>query len=111
MNTIILILTLLISSAINAQNFTEEAVSIGELKGTLSVPAKKAKTAVLMISGSGPTDRDGNSALGLNNNSLKMVAHALTSEGYAVLRFDKRGIAESKNAVKEYSCTEIFRTY
>ncbi|MEO9869381.1 alpha/beta hydrolase [Ekhidna sp.] len=83
----------------NAQSFKEEPVEIGELKGTLITPEQETSKAILMISGSGPTDRNGNSALGLNNNSLKMVAHALGNAGYAVLRFDKRGIAESKNAI------------
>ncbi|MEQ9403053.1 MAG: alpha/beta fold hydrolase [Cyclobacteriaceae bacterium] len=101
MNIIIFIIALLVSGTCHAQNFTEEEVSIGELKGTLSIPPTKTKTAILMISGSGPTDRDGNSAMGLNSNSLKMVAHDLTLEGYPVLRFDKRGIAASKKAVTD----------
>ncbi len=83
------------------QTFSEEEVSIGDLKGTLSVPKAKTKTAVLMISGSGPTDRDGNSAMGLNNNSLKMVAQSISEAGYTVLRYDKRGIAKSKAAVED----------
>lgn len=90
--------SLIVTTFSYAQSFSEEEVSIGELKGTLSTPDKKTKTAILMISGSGPTDRNGNSAMGLNNNSLKMVAQEFAETGYAVLRFDKRGIAASKNA-------------
>lgn len=101
MKMTVLIFTLLLSSFLTAQDFSEEEVSIGELKGTLSTPAKKTKTAILMISGSGPTDRDGNSAMGFTNNSLKMVAQELAKSGYAVLRFDKRGIAASKNAITD----------
>lgn len=86
-----------------AQNFIEEVVSIGQLKGTLTTPKKKTKTAILQIAGSGPTDRDGNSAIGLTNNSLQMTAHSFAEAGYAVLRYDKRGIAESKNAVDDPS--------
>lgn len=82
-----------------AQKFISEEVAIDELKGTLTIPKKKTKTAILMISGSGPTDRDGNSAMGLSNNSLKMVSEELTLAGFAVLRFDKRGIAESAKAI------------
>lgn len=88
---------------IEAQEFISEDVSLGELKGTLSLPKKKTKTAILMISGSGPTDRNGNSAMGLSNNSLKMVAESFTEAGFAVLRFDKRGIAESAAAVDDPS--------
>ncbi|MEO9482158.1 MAG: alpha/beta fold hydrolase [Ekhidna sp.] len=83
------------------QSFTETSVEIEALRGTLSIPNKKTNTAILIIAGSGPTDRNGNSAIGMNNNSLKMVAQEMVEEGYAVLRYDKRGIAESKGAVTD----------
>lgn len=100
-----LIISFLISLSLTSfsQSFNEKEVAIGELKGTLSIPKKKTKKAILMISGSGPTDRNGNSALGLKNNSLKMVAQSFAESGFAVLRFDKRGIAESKGAVEDLS--------
>ncbi|WP_436517548.1 alpha/beta hydrolase [Ekhidna sp. To15] len=101
MKTILSLLALFLSIALYSQSFTEKEVQVDELRGTLSIPDKKTNTAVLLISGSGPTDRNGNSALGLNNNSLKMVAQELTEGGYAVLRYDKRGIAESKTAVAD----------
>ena len=70
----------------------------GKLHGTLELPAAACAPcpAVLIISGSGPTDRDGNSALipGANN-GLKYLAEGLAAEGIASLRFDKRGIAAS----------------
>jgi len=54
---------------------------------------------VLIISGSGPTDRDGNTAmLPGKNNSLKMLAEVLAERGIASLRYDKRGIGESSRA-------------
>ena len=56
--------------------------------------------AVLIWSGSGPTDRDGNLP-GHINNCLKMVAHQLADAGYASIRTDKRGIGESENAVAD----------
>ena len=56
------------------------------------------RDAVLIWSGSGPTDRDGNSALGLINNSLKMLAHALAEAGYVSVRTDKRGVGASAAA-------------
>lgn len=91
-------LVLFLSAA--GQQFTEREVEINKLKGTLSIPITKTSTAILLIAGSGPTDRNGNNALGFTNNSLKMVAHALTNAGYAVLRADKRGIAASKEAIE-----------
>ena len=59
---------------------------------------KKGPVA-LIIQGSGPTDKDGNSAmLGGKNNSLKMVAESLADLGIASLRFDKRGMGMSADA-------------
>jgi pimeloyl-ACP methyl ester carboxylesterase len=56
--------------------------------------------AVLLISGSGPTDRDGNSStLPGKNNSLRMLAEGLAMNGIASLRYDKRGVGESAKAV------------
>ena len=99
MRATITLLLLFISSQLLSQSFTEKEVEIGELKGTLSIPAQETNKAILLIAGSGPTDRNGNSTLGLNNNSLKMVAQQLSDAGYAVLRYDKRGIAASKAAI------------
>ncbi|HEX8720770.1 MAG TPA: alpha/beta hydrolase, partial [Pyrinomonadaceae bacterium] len=78
----------------------------GKLHGTLEVPARGAAPypVVLIIAGSGPTDRDGNSAaLPGANNSLKYFAEGLAAEGIASLRFDKRGVAESAGAAKSES--------
>src|ERR1044072_9870842 len=78
----------------------EEAVRLenpnGNLYGTLLLPRSKRKVpVVLIISGSGPTDRDGNSPLLKGpNNSLKLLAEGLASNGIASLRFDKRGVGE-----------------
>ena len=53
---------------------------------------------ILIIAGSGPTDRDGNSAAGLRTDSYKMLAEGLAAKGVTSLRVDKRGIAESSTA-------------
>jgi len=63
------------------------------LPGTLTVPALAAGAkapAVLLLPGSGPTDRDGNQPPALTTNLLKQIAARLGAEGIAVLRFDKR---------------------
>lgn len=79
----------------------EEAVKLatsdGNLYGTLLVPKTEKKVpVVLIIAGSGPTDRDGNSRMLKGpNNSLKLLAEGLASSGIAALRYDKRGIGES----------------
>ena len=86
-----------------AYSYSQEQVSVTsdslQLYGTLLHP-EKAKTLVLLISGSGNTDRDGNSLVGqtkLENNSLKMVAEELSKNDFASLRYDKRGVGKSAN--------------
>jgi pimeloyl-ACP methyl ester carboxylesterase len=53
----------------------------------------------LIIAGSGPTDRDGNSALNLRSNVYKMLAEGLAARGISTLRFDKRGVGASQAAL------------
>jgi alpha-beta hydrolase superfamily lysophospholipase len=67
----------------------------GRLAATLAQPEGGSSTAVLIIAGSGPTDRNGNSGLGLVTYCYKMLSDELVKRGYAVLRYDKRGIAAS----------------
>ncbi|MDT7809085.1 MAG: uncharacterized protein QOJ70_2898 [Acidobacteriota bacterium] len=78
----------------------------GKLYGTIELPAQARAPypVVLIISGSGPTDRNGNSAVipGANN-SLKYLAEGLAAAGIASLRYDKRGVAESVMAAKAES--------
>jgi uncharacterized protein len=68
------------------------------LSGTFFQPLQDdKKNAVLVIAGSGPTDRNGNSPLlPGKNNSLLQLADSLVNNGMAVLRYDKRGIGKSK---------------
>jgi uncharacterized protein len=71
--------------------------SWGCLSGTLELPTGEGPwPGVLLIAGSGPTDRDGNSALlpGPIDN-LKRLAQQLAGRGVASLRYDKRGIGGS----------------
>ena len=69
----------------------------GRLAGTLLMPkAAAAVPLAVIIPGSGPTDRNGNSPLipGANN-SLKLLAEGLAAHGIASLRYDKRGVGAS----------------
>lgn len=79
------------------------------LSGTLFQPIKnKISPVVLVIAGSGPTDRDGNSILlAGKNNSLLQLADSLAQYGIASLRYDKRGVGKSKpdSILKEENIT------
>lgn len=86
------------ATASTAPAYEERPVALerdfGRLYGTLTVPARGAETAVLLIAGSGPTDRDGNNR-GLRCDCYRLLAEELTAAGYAVLRYDKRAIGSS----------------
>lgn len=84
--------------------YTEVGVKLqtatGDIHGTLTVPNATSKVPVaLIIAGSGPTDRNGNNPM-MKNESLRLLAYGLAHNQIATLRFDKRGIAESKEAAK-----------
>jgi pimeloyl-ACP methyl ester carboxylesterase len=85
--------------AINGEEVSLKT-GMGVLYGTLTLPDNTGPVPlVLIIAGSGPTDRDGNSRLlPGKNNSLKMLAEGLASRGVAAVRYDKRGIGSSADA-------------
>lgn len=72
----------------------------GPLAGTMLDVGTKA-AVVLMIPGSGATDRDGNSPNGLTAGSLRLLAEALASKGVSSVRIDKRGMFGSKAAIAD----------
>jgi len=78
-------------------NITKQEVEVNSLiKGTLFSPYKEtAQTKlVILIAGSGPTNRSGNSTVGGINNSLKFLAEGLAKNGIAVYSYDKRIFAQ-----------------
>lgn len=72
-----------------------------QLHGTMLMPATRSLHGepVLILAGSGPTDRDGNNPLGVTAAPYRMLAEALAARGIPVLRVDKRGIAASSGAL------------
>ena len=103
-----LLLFLLLPAVSQAQSFTvlqrplSLATAEGELHGTLLLPKTEAPVpVVLLIAGSGPTDRNGNNPEGGNNDSLKKLAQNLAQNGIASVRYDKRGIAASRPATPD----------
>lgn len=74
----------------------------GELFGTLLLPkSAKPVPVVLIIAGSGPTDRDGNNSDGGRNDSMKRLALILAKHNIASVRYDKRGVAASRPATPD----------
>jgi pimeloyl-ACP methyl ester carboxylesterase len=67
------------------------------LHGTLLAPENASAVAVI-LPGSGPTDRDGNSRLGISSASYRLLAEGLASQGIATVRIDKRGVGASAAA-------------
>ena len=91
------------ASSAMAASETEVQIDGGfaPLKGSLLMPDGDGPVnAVVILPGSGPTDRNGNSRLGLTTDSYKLVAIAFAEQGIASLRFDKRGIGASAAAAR-----------
>jgi pimeloyl-ACP methyl ester carboxylesterase len=88
--------------ATGAEQLVQRETPTGTLRGSLLVPdGSGSHPVVLIVPGSGPTDRDGNSALiAGRNDSLKLLAEGLAARGVASLRFDKRGVAASQAALR-----------
>ncbi len=104
---IVMTLVLLASTALAQQPqpappVPDAAPADNALHSSLLLPKEmsKAVPVVLLLSGSGPTDRNGNSPmLPGKNNSLQMLAEGLAGNGIASLRYDKRGVGESAKAM------------
>ncbi|HEX3368879.1 MAG TPA: alpha/beta hydrolase, partial [Candidatus Cybelea sp.] len=75
----------------------------GTIYGTLALPAKTPAPLILIVAGSGPTDRNGNSSLGIAPGTYRQLAGALTRRGVASVRYDKRGIGASESAASKES--------
>lgn len=88
------------ANAAPVESFVEAQGPTGTLKGTMLSPGKDAPI-LLIIPGSGPTDRDGNSPLGVRGSSYKLLAEALAAQGVATVRIDKRGQFASAGATAD----------
>ncbi len=78
-----------------------------DLKGTLALPSSGTKhPAVLLLPGSGPTDRNGNQPPTLVTDLLKQIAEGLAKQGIASFRFDKRA-AHANSAIWPKDATKL----
>jgi len=115
--TLIIAFSILVFTGLKAQEvtFTSSEMILktasGDISGTLTVTTTVGTSPlVLFIAGSGPTDRDCNSVMGINTNAYKLLAEELAAKGISSLRFDKRGIAKSQSAMVSESELR-FETY
>ena len=75
------------------------------LAGTLTLPEKDGEfPAVILISGSGPQNRDQEL---LGHKPFLVIADYLTRNGIAVLRYDDRGVGQSKGDFKSATSADF----
>lgn len=80
------------------------------LHATLLTPEGPTRAVAVILPGSGPTDRDGNSPGGLVASTYRLLAEGLAEQGVATVRIDKRGVGQSGPAmIAEQDLT--FQTY
>jgi len=78
----------------------------GELHGSFIAP-QSGGPIVLIVPGSGPTDRDGNSPLGISAATYRLLAEGLAESGIGSVRIDKRGLFASAGAVSDPNAVTI----
>lgn len=78
------------------------------LAATLTIPegSNEKYPLVVMVHGSGPTDRDSN-AKGMPMNIFKELSEVAAAEGFASVRFDKRGVGASKGDYYETGVQDL----
>lgn len=79
---------------------------LGPLAGTLHDAGKRAPVVVI-LPGSGPTDRDGNNPLGVSAAPYRLLAQGLAQRGITTVRTDKRGLFGSKAAIANPNLVSI----
>ena len=79
----------------------ETPAPLGLLKGTRLDPAAGPGPVVLIIPGSGPTDRNGDNPYGVKAATYRLLAEALAAQGVSTVRIDKRGMFASAAAAPD----------
>jgi uncharacterized protein len=105
--TVVLAAALAAANAAPVQSYVEAPGPSGPLKGTMLAPASGGAPMVLVIPGSGPTDRDGNNPLGVKAATYKLLAEGLAARGIGTVRVDKRGMFASSMAVADGNAVTI----
>lgn len=95
-------------AAAPVETFVEIPGGPGPLKGTMLAPADGPRSpAVLILAGSGPTDRDGINPLGVKAPTYRQIAEGLAAQGVTSLRVDKRGMFASGLAAADPNAVTV----
>lgn len=79
-----------------SENISFQTADGLKLAGTLTLPQQKEKySVVILISGSGPQNRDGDM---FDHQPYYVLADHLSRNGIGVLRFDERGVGDSEGS-------------
>jgi uncharacterized protein len=105
--TVVLAAALAAANAAPVQSYVEAPGPLGPLKGTMLAPASGDAPMMLIIPGSGPTDRDGNNPMGVKASTYKLLAEGLVERGIGTVRIDKRGMFASSMAVADGNAVTI----
>lgn len=80
------------------------------MAGELTVPKKgKPKALIVLVSGSGPQDRNAYLGSQINHSPFLVLSDYLTRQGYGVLRYDDRGVAESTGDFRSATTDDFSR--
>lgn len=74
------------------------------LAGTLTIPGSMVRAAVVLVTGSGPQDRDESI---FNHKPFHVIADHFARHGIASLRYDDRGVAESSGDFSEATSLDL----
>jgi uncharacterized protein len=89
------------------QSFLEAPGPSGPLKGTMLSAEGQNGPIALIIPGSGPVDRDGDSPIGIKASTYRLLAEGLAAQGISSVRIDKRGMFASVTAVPDGNTVKI----
>ncbi|MFY8139702.1 MAG: alpha/beta hydrolase, partial [Caulobacter sp.] len=80
---------------------------LAPLKATVLSVSGEPRAAVVILPGSGPTDRDGNTPMGVRGSTYRLLAEGLAAQGVASLRMDKRGMFASGPAAADPNAVTV----
>lgn len=85
----------------NVASAASQVVETAGMGGVFTAPTAGRYPCVVIVPGSGPTDRDGNNPFGVTARPYALLAGALLAEGVATLRYNKRlpGTTEAERAL------------